>query len=503
MARNIPVLISGSGPVGLSLSLALSRLGIENLIIEKHPGTAIHPKARGVNVRTMELFRQWGVEDAVRQHELPDEARRLIWMEDMNSDVMAELKVEVDEGHSSPTRNCLVSQDLLEMELAKKVKSQKECDLKFNTKLIDFKECDGYVECQIQDYNTKEISTIHCQYLISCEGAHSQVREKLNIKMNGIPNMGSYISAYCETDLSQWVGDKPFIVLVFMGEKQRGKFILNVDMKQHWVIAKRVINYDEKPNKQFGLSLIKELVEDENHQAKIINVATWDMAAVNAEKYRHSRIFLCGDSAHRVPPTGGMGMNTGIGDAHNLAWKLAYVINGFADQTLLDSYQQERQPLVQFTIDWSVENANRLFQIANANEQNDQEAFHQRLKEQTRQINHLGLDIGFIYRSNAVYAHEDSSWDAYTYDKSIKIGKRLPHYILDHENKNISTLDLFEKNHVLLTGSNYQHKDLPIPTSYPLTIISLKEQPELLQQLELENHQAILVRPDGHIAAKI
>src|SRR3990167_2578370 len=164
-------------------------------------------------------------------------------------------------------------------------------------------------------------------------------------------------------------------------------------------------------------------------------------------------------------------MNTGIGDAHNLAWKIAYVIQGHADKTLLDSYEQERKPLAQTTIDWSVVNADRLRTIFQSLADSNTNAFREGLKEQTKHINHPGLDVGLIYQSNALYPGnaESPAFNPNTYKNKAIVGMRAPHCWLLYNNRTISTIDLFEKNYVLLAGENciMEKLKLPIPEQYP------------------------------------
>jgi 2-polyprenyl-6-methoxyphenol hydroxylase-like FAD-dependent oxidoreductase len=174
------------------------------------------------------------------------------------------------------------------------------------------------------------------------------------------------------------------------------------------------------------------------------------MAALNAKDYRNERIFLVGDAAHRMPPTGGMGMNTGIHDAHNLAWKLAYVLRGYAKPELLDSYQQERQPLADYTIQWSCRNAERLRNVMMSHSENNQEKFETALALQRTHLNHRGLDLGFIYQSNAVYSDGNpiNELDPDIYQPSSIPGGRAPHCEIEMNGKKLSTLDLFTHKYV-------------------------------------------------------
>jgi putative polyketide hydroxylase len=505
----IPVIIIGAGPVGLSASIALSRQGIGNIVIEKHPGTSIHPKARGVNVRTMELCRIWGAEQQIRQSELPVTARRFLWMNHVKGEIRGVVSLITEQEEISPTEPCLLSQDIFEKELLACLKTQKHSQVYFNTRVTNIEQDDQFVYCELENLIDHSRIKVHCQYLIAADGAKSFVRKKLSINMDGIPLLGTHVSVYCETDLSPWLSDKPFAVLAFTDKEQMGHVMMAVDLKRRWIFSKRIANANEILTKEAGIQLARATIDEPELAVKVINISKWEMAALNAQQYRHGRIFLCGDAAHRIPPTGGMGMNTGIGDAHNLAWKIAYVIQGYSDQTLLDSYEQERKPVAQTTIDWSVINANRLRTIFQSLIDGNNNAFREGLKEQTKQINHIGLDVSFIYHSNSLYPRsaEIETFDPNIYKNKAIVGMRAPHCWVSYNNRTISTIDLFETNYVLLAGENcrVEKLKLPIPQQHPKTTLVISKDLHVLNQdfyscYQLTKEQAVLVRPDGHIA---
>src|SRR3989338_4335126 len=142
MSVTIPVIIVGAGPVGLSASMALSRQGIRNIVIEKHPGTSIHPKARGINVRTMELCRTWEIEKQVRQLELPTTARRFLWMNHLKGEIQGDVSLVTEQEEISPTEPCLLSQDFFEEALLACLQKQKNTNVYFNTRLINIEQDD-------------------------------------------------------------------------------------------------------------------------------------------------------------------------------------------------------------------------------------------------------------------------------------------------------------------------------------------------------------------------
>ena len=509
--KEVPILICGAGPVGLSLSLALAQQGINNILVEKHPGITIHPKARGVNVRTMELFRNWGVESAVRSHELSANARRLLWMDSLKGKIIGEVKIEESEFTDSPSSSCLVTQDFVEQELLAAVMYQKHCQVKFLTKLDSFQQDNEYVDCKLLNRKTKQIEIIRCQYLIAADGAHSTIRKNLNIGMNGIENMGDFLSVYCNVELPDNFLNNPAAVTVFTKPEQQGKFVMAVDLKQKWIIAQRTNGSQHEFDKDYYIQLVRDVAEASDLKVNIINTSIWQMSGLNAKQYSNKRVFLVGDSAHRMPPTGGMGMNTGIHDAHNLAWKLAYVINNYAGADLLDSYQQERQPIAAYTIEWSCRNSDMLRNIMQSKNENNKEKFEKALSLQKTQLNHRGLDLGFIYQSNAIYSDIEATeeLDPDNYHPSSTPGGRAPHCKIKIEGKTLSTLDLFSDKFVLLLSQDCKVKTiqsmLPIPNQYPLVSYQLNknfvdENQDFIDLYQMANYSAALVRPDGHIA---
>ncbi|ABS77628.1 hypothetical protein CbuD7D7780_04360 [Coxiella burnetii] len=505
----VPVLIIGAGPVGLAASMALSCHGIQNIVLEKHPSTSIHPKARGVNVRTMELCRVWGVEQQIRQAELPAIARRFLWMDCIKGEIRGSVSLILPPHEVSPTEPCLLSQDVFEKEFLNGLKTQNNSRILFNTRVVDIQQDDQFVTCELLNLTDNTRTQIQCRYLIAADGANSFVRKALGVNMQGIPCLGHHVSVYCETDLSPWLTDKPFAVMTFTDKAQIGRFVMAVDLKRKWIFGKRIENPHETLTPEQAIKLVRATVDEPKLDVNFINISKWEMAALNAEKYRQGRIFLCGDAAHRIPPTGGMGMNTGIGDAHNLAWKIAYVIHGYADETLLESYEQERKPLAQTTIDWSVENANRLRTIFQSIVDEDEKIFQAALHEQSKHVNHLGLDIGFIYRSNAIYSNriEAKVFDPNAYESKAIVGMRAPHCWVLRDNQPVSTLDLFETDYVLLAGENcvVNELKLPIPEQFPRTTLVIGKDLHIYDQdfyscFQVTSEQAILIRPDGHVA---
>jgi len=203
------VVIIGGGPVGLSAAISLAQQGIQSVLIEKHPSTTDHPKARGVNGRTMELFRSWGLEEDMKQYQMPREAHRFTWPEDFQGKEITRVQATVDYSLYSPTKNSVIAQDNVEHELFKKAQSIPLIDLRFNTRMLSASQDDKHVEVKIRHQDTKLNETLKAQYLIAADGANSCLRDVFHVKMEGKDNLGAFCNIYCEMDLDRYVEHRP------------------------------------------------------------------------------------------------------------------------------------------------------------------------------------------------------------------------------------------------------------------------------------------------------
>ncbi|WP_133139169.1 FAD-dependent monooxygenase [Legionella genomosp. 1] len=516
MEQKTQVLITGAGPVGLSTAIGLARQGIKSVVIEKHPGTTNHPKARGVNTRTMEIFRLWGLESQLRQHQLPAEAHRFIWLESLQGKELTRVNAKPRPSSYSPTEVAVISQDRVEEALLAAAQSYPQIQCCFNTKMIGFEQDESGVKTTVLDTVSQKQYLIESEYMVAADGANSSTRPLLGIDMQGKDNLGEFCNIYCEMDLSKYLNDRPSVGFMFTRKDIMGTSLLSKDGSKRWLVG---VRYDHIPEltresftDQFCIELIENLVDDKSIQIKLINKAFWTMAALIAENYRKGRIILAGDAAHRLPPTGGLGMNTGVQDAHNLAWKLAAVIKGYGTTSLLDTYYEERAPIAQNNIAWSTKNAMRFTRIFEAIYNEDYETMSAALEEQNEHLNQVGLDIGFRYESGAMIAENSPppSPNTSDYQPSTYPGSRAPHYPLEKNGVTISTLDLFDHHFVLLSADSNQewYKAVSaINNKYPIKSYRIGEKGELqdpqgdwLKVYELTQSGAVLVRPDGHIA---
>jgi putative polyketide hydroxylase len=510
---DIPVLIAGGGPVGLTASLLLSRLGVRSLLVERHPGTAIVPKARGINARTMEMYRQCGVEAGIRAAGLPQGRLGLIvWTETLAG---REIERRVP-GRATPknmavtpTANCLCAQDDLEPVIRRFAEAAGPGALHFNTELTCFSQKNSAVTGTITDRLTSEETAFSARYLIAAEGAQSRVRRALGVRMIGEEKVYDSVNILFNADLRQWTEHRP-AALYFVEQPQlRGTF-LTINGTDRWgFLIHSLSQYGYSPadfTPERCTALIRQAVGIPELAVSVLGVSPWEASAIVADRYRDGAVFLAGDAAHEMPPTGGFGLNTGVQDVHNLAWKIAAVLRGHADEALLDSYHAERQPV-----------ATSITQAALANAMSMGRTSRQSSAVLPRQefLNEQGLIFGLCYQSMAVIPDGTPPvevTDPVTeYVPSARPGSRAPHVWLQRGGEQISTIDLFGPHFVLLAGSDgdawCQAARQIEPCWPPLIGFTIGGQGDLIdpdrnwhQAYGVETDGAVLVRPDGYVA---
>jgi 2-polyprenyl-6-methoxyphenol hydroxylase-like FAD-dependent oxidoreductase len=508
---DIPVLISGGGPVGLAASLFLSQHGVRSLLVERHPGTALTPKARGINARTMEVFRQCGIDAAVRQAGLAEGGTGLIvWTETLAGNEIERRvpgRATAKNMAATPVKNCLCAQDDLEPVIRHYAEAAGPGILRFNTELTSFSQKSGAITGTLVDRTTGEETPFTARYLISAEGAQSRVRRALGVNMVGEEKVYDSVNILFEADLTQWVTHRPAALYFVEQEDLRATF-LTINGRDRWgFLIHGPKQYGWKPadfTPEFCSELIRKAV-GQPIEVSVLGVSPWEASAIVSDRYRVGDVFLAGDAAHEMPPTGGFGLNTGVQDVHNLAWKIAAVLRGKADVSLLDSYHDERQPLGQIITRNSLANALSMGRTARQSNVLPRREF----------LNEQGLIFGACYQSMAVVpdgtapaAVDDPVTE---YVPSGRPGSRAPHVWLRRGAEQISTIDLFGPRFVLLAGSRgdaWRRAAQGIDMSWPpLVAHTVGEDGDLVDPdgnwhaaYGVEADGAVLVRPDGHVA---
>jgi putative polyketide hydroxylase len=509
---NIPVLISGGGPVGLAASLMLSQHGVRSLLVERHPGTALTPKARGINARTMEVFRQIGIDAAVRAAGLAEGGTGLIvWTETLAG---REIERRVP-GRAiaknmavTPVKNCLCAQDDLEPVMRRYAEAAGLGELRFNTEMTSFSQEPDGVRGLLTDRITSEQAPFTARYLIAAEGAQSRVRRALGTKMIGEEKVYDSVNILFQADLTQWVKDRP-AALYFVELADLRATFLTINGTDRWgFLIHSASKFGWKPEDftpEFCANLIRKGIGISDIPVKVLGVSPWEASAVVADRYRVGNVFLAGDAAHEMPPTGGFGLNTGVQDVYNLAWKIAAVLRGKADEALLDTYHDERQPLGEITTRNALANAMSMGRTERVSGVLPRREF---LAEQ-------GLIFGVTYESMAVVpdgtppaAVDDPVTD---YVQSARPGCRAPHVWLNRRNEQISTVDLIGPHFLLLAGAAGEAwrraAEAAAPAWPPLLAYTVGPDTEISDPdgawhaaYGIDTDGAVLVRPDGYMA---
>jgi 2-polyprenyl-6-methoxyphenol hydroxylase-like FAD-dependent oxidoreductase len=483
-----PVVIAGGGLVGSSLAMFLAQQGVSSVTVERLRGGSAVPRAAHFHLRTLELFRQAGIEEDVKRRSeeefLPEGA--IIAMDCLAGRKLADIIGSLNAGVEavSPCRRLFITQPGLEPILRRRA-MEAGATVQEGHEVTSFDQDDTGVTVTARDVDSGQDTVFRAQYLVGADGAHSRVRELLDIPFEGRGVFSNSITIYFEADLTQLMLGKPISVIYINNPEFGGFFRLSKDCQSGFLAINTigdpktnpdVANAAKDVSERRLIDLVRIGAGVPDLEVKITGVARWRASSDVARHYQVGRVFLAGDAAHVMPPNGGFGGNTGIHDAHNLAWKIAWVLRGAADPALLDTYEAERRPVGKFTVEQAY------------------------TRYVTRTATYLGatdfqplapdfnIEIGYLYQGDQV--HGDPL------ENGARPGARAPHVWIEHDGKRISTLDLFGRGYVLLTGPDGRawcdsHVGAPC---YQLG------DPGFLEAYGIGPSGAVLVRPDGFVA---
>lgn len=485
----IPVLIVGAGPAGLTTALLLNQQQVPSLVVERRGGVSPLPRATGVNVRTMEIFRSLGIADDVVARS-PDSRGMdfMLMMDWLGGPILEALSYPSALDPSTPRAPSPVgyqfcSQDVLEPVLVAAVARSRHAELRHGTELLDFEQGADGVEVRLCERSTGRIHNVRCDYLVGADGAGSRVRRSLGIPMRGHDHLTHDLNIVFEADLAHAVrGRKALLHRVHHPTLGAGIF-RNLDGRgRRWTAF---TTWFDNPTPERCAQVIKTYARDENLRVDVSAVGEWERATLLADRFRSGRVFLVGDSAHRVVPHGGLGMNTAIQSSQNLAWKLAAVLRGWAGLELLDTYEVERRDAGARTVDLSY----RLFR-----------------GPVSQSADVLGHVLGMAYEAGALIPDgSPAPAPANPVSEYIPVsrpGHRAPHIWLRHGGTTRSTLDLFGHGFVLLSASDAW---VAAPGQragarhVPLEAHLIRDQ-AWSDLYGVGAHGAVLVRPDGYVA---
>jgi 2-polyprenyl-6-methoxyphenol hydroxylase-like FAD-dependent oxidoreductase len=483
-AERTRVLIVGGGLVGLCASLFLSYQGVGSILAERRVATSPQPKARRISIRTMELFRQLGIDGPVAKA-----AAALADFQGMSAgQTLAQAEPlpfrppggNPDWADCSPVTACLCAQDLLEPVL-RELAADRGGDIRFGTEVLDTSQDADGVTAAIRGPGG-ELARIRADYLIAADGPLSPVRDRLGIARSGRGTLRRVASIYLRADLTDLVRGREFNLCQIENPDAPGTFA-SINGTDRWIFTTAPCPSRDADEWR---AITKAAIGSPGIPVSVESVQEWELGQLVADRLSLGRIFLTGDAAHVMPPFAALGANTGIQDAHNLAWKLALVIDGTAAPGLLDSYHAERHPAAWFAARQSLARTPNLREMQTIS------------ADGTPLADPLALTLGFQYPGGAVIG--DGSTAAIDHlDLRGQPGTRLPHRWLPGGHR--STLDLAGRRLTLITGRDgAAWADATASSSGPGIQVEQVGLPGWGSTVGTGEGGALLVRPDQVVA---
>ncbi|RAO40447.1 2,4-dichlorophenol 6-monooxygenase [Micromonospora saelicesensis] len=508
------VLIVGGGPVGLSTALFLARKGIRPILVERRPRLSTIPRATGLHARTVEIFRTVGLEPAVQQAGMKIvgpgaeldlvRAGRATPLVMLGAQSLADLhKSFVMEAHDvdydkfTPSWPIWCGQDHYEP-LLHDAAVEAGAEIRFQNELIGLTQDEDGVTATVNDNGTTR--TIRARYVVAADGVKSPVRDLLQIgnRSNGVA--GNFVSIIFRAKVDLPESAPRFTLIYLMNQLAQG-LLLFIEPGR-WMFG---VNYypergqspaDFTPERCVELARIA--AGDPELDVEVESAQPWDARHMVADAYQSGRVFLAGDACHAHPPAGGFGVNAGIQDAHNLAWKLADVLHGHADESLLDSYEAERRPVGAATAD----QAWMLFRTRGQLADEDKAAYR----------DFVIVTMGYRYTSNAIVgAPADTELLPRELTFTGQPGSRAPHGWVDQDGARVSTIDVLTEGWTLATAPGDDAwlaaaEAVSAETGLPIKALTagpggdLADDGSWLASCGVGPGGALLVRPDGIVA---
>ena len=517
VAKRVPVLIAGAGPVGLALAIELAWRDIRCLVVEQSDGSVDFPTTNLANTRTCEHLRRWGIAHRMRfESGYPtDYPRNYLFVTRMTGYEIARFDHPANGDPASrspfsPEGRLWISKPYFDPVLHEHVKTLPTVEIRYETSLESFRQDSKKVIADMIDKKTGQHESIEADYLVGCDGGRSNIRRALGIQYQGVFAQGMNVAILFRSPLLKSISYGPAVMYQIINANINGT-IAAVDGMELWRLNIRNVKQEQIDALNAPEKLRHAL--GENIPFELLDVRPWTGHCVVAEKYQEGRVFLAGDAAHLNWPTGGFGMNTGVGDAVDIGWKMAAVLKGWGGAHLLDSYTAERKPIAMINVNEAADmraNYDNQTPFSAKIEEDSEEG--QQLREKARaaimrtrakefQHDSAGIDLGYRYENSPICVPDGTpppALDHGLYVPSTWPGARAPHVWLQDGR---STLDLFGKGFTLLDLSIKTTDTNPITQAannvcLPLEVVKMCDE----TVREVYERDLILVRPDGHVA---
>ena len=517
-AYDTPILIVGGGPVGLALAGDFGWRGTPCTVVEQSDGSIYQPRQDLVGIRTMEFCRRWGIVADVETSPYPrDYPQDNIYIAGSLADgweIGRHASPAMDDARpppQSPQRRERCPQNMFDPILARFAGSFEHVDVRYNTQFVALNQDHEGVAVEMDDLERGGRETLRTRFVVGCDGAASQVREAAGISMTGNPALTYTTNIIFRSAGFETLHDKPCgYRFIFLDENGTWATIVAINGRDQWRMSiignrheKRELRADE-----IDAAIRRAVGRDFDYE--ILSVVPWTRRELVAERLSEGNVFLAGDAAHCMSPTGGFGMNTGIGDAVDLSWKLTALLQGWGGPGLLATYDVERRPVGLRNVTEASGNLGRMLSpgsnadllVPGGEGDRTRDAVGRDLAAaMQREWNTLGIHLGYRYEASPIVWSDASPVPAdevMTYTQSTLPGARAPHVVLGD---GTSTLDFFGREFVLLRIGPAAPDAAPLITAaaereLPIRVVDVDE-PAVLEAYQ---RRLVLVRPDGHVA---
>ncbi|MEX3939944.1 FAD-dependent monooxygenase [Paraburkholderia sp. EG287B] len=522
-----PVLIVGGGPVGMTLALSLSRQGIASVVLNDRTGTTRHPKLDVVNCRSMEIFRQLGLADKVRAAGNPLNANQYAayaasasgpWYGVLRDRhlfylpvAQARKQIETCIDGSLPLESMQrISQMYLEPILLEAAQADTNIDIRFGWKMEDFRQNSDGVIANARRLEDGQTEQFQAQYLIGCDGPNSLVRRSLAIEYDGTRDLIGelYIIHFrSEAVKTLYPDQQPYWHTWLSRPGFTGLLVSPDASKDDWVL-----HLAYPPRAGESLEALVESALGTKLPFEIVQSGPWRPQFLVAQRFGQGRVWMAGDATHQYMPTGGLGMNTGVTEAHNLAWKLAAMLKGWGGKDLLPSYGIERLAIARRNRDHVMKCAaaafeaqfpdkDAVFEATLKGDDQRNELGHMLETRISRMYEALGIEIGYRYEGSPVILPDHAEAPPYPeieYRPTTWSGARLPSTFRADGTALFDQLD--PCGFTLLVAESADCDTSPMRAAaaaagVPLISLHIHE-PHIIRMLECK---WVLVRPDQHV----
>lgn len=475
------VLVVGGGPVGLTAASLLTRYGVASITLSKHEDTHPTPRAVFVNQRSVEIFRELGLEDELAQVGIP--IRSLgnnVWATTFAGTELARIQAwgtgESRRGEYAATSPCEIfnaPQHVLEPVLLAGARKA-GADLRYGMEVTALEQGTDGVVASVLDRRTGAESRVRARYAIVADGAHSELARQTGFEHeaeSGVMNWA--VNVWLEADLTEYTVHRPALMycLYEPGSDFHSSTWICLRPWSEWMMSIIYSGSHGRPDidTASAIEYARAMIGDPDVGITVKAITTWAVDKGVATQFRRDRLLLAGDSAHRHPPPNGLGSNTGVQDAHNLAWKLAMVLSGYAAEELLDTYDTERRPVANTVLDQTMQSLHymdllvsalgiepgqtrkqswaKLAELSTDDERGRQRrtALQEALRLQEYHYNCHGTEAGHPYSDGALITEDHNSVpvDPELYhEPSTAPGSVLPHAWLMRRSQTLSTMDV-------------------------------------------------------------